>query len=53
MPNRDTYEKLAAQYLSILWLAASVVEIISNLVIQPAWAETKLENKAIDSLLHK
>ncbi|WP_375510028.1 TonB-dependent siderophore receptor [uncultured Nostoc sp.] len=40
-----------------LWLAASVVGIISTVVTQPAWAETKLENrdklsqKAIDSLL--
>ncbi|PHM06780.1 hypothetical protein [Nostoc sp. 'Peltigera malacea cyanobiont' DB3992] len=39
-----------------LWLAASVMGIISTLVTQPAWAETKLENrdklsqKGIDSL---
>ncbi|MHC5673388.1 TonB-dependent siderophore receptor [Nostoc sp.] len=39
-----------------LWLAASVVGIISTLVTQPAWAEAKLENryklsqKGIDSL---
>ncbi|MEH2256320.1 TonB-dependent receptor domain-containing protein [Nostoc sp.] len=42
-----------------LWLAATVVGIISTLVTQPAWAETKLENrdklsqKAIDSLLQQ
>ena len=42
-----------------LWLAVSVVGIISTLVTLPAWAETKLENrdklsqKAIDSLLQQ
>ncbi|WP_292872494.1 TonB-dependent receptor plug domain-containing protein [Nostoc sp. LPT] len=34
-----------------LMLAASLVEIISILVIQPAWAEAKLENR--DKLLQK
>ncbi|MEH2433350.1 MAG: TonB-dependent siderophore receptor [Nostoc sp.] len=42
-----------------LWVTASVVGIISAVVTQPAWAETKLENrdklsqKAIDSSLQQ